>query len=110
METSDDFEIVDFEDEAGIKRRVLVTPTAQSPEEGRPLSLVLDGLILTQGASPEFMKRLYNEFWALGLVTPADFLKRGAADQIAAALRAAYRLDVQSIQNKAAEELKRATS
>lgn len=84
---------VDYTDALGIPRRVLLPDEASGidPSEGIPLSLDLDDLYAHM--PPDFLRRLYTELWARGLVEPQDYLRPGAADLFMAALRAVVKYD-----------------
>lgn len=88
--------IVDYIDDHGIKRRVIV-PADVDPSEGIRLSCDIDRLY--EDAPKDFVIRLVNELWAVGLVTKDDFAKPGAADRIRAALLSAVKHDTVSIMN-----------
>lgn len=94
--------ITDYTDERGVKRRVLIPDHTVPPAEGIPLSLQLDEVL--KDCPPSFLARLTDEFWALGLIEPADFLKPNALRDMHSALAAAYRIDVFSIQTIAKEQ------
>lgn len=94
----------DYTDQNGIRRRALVPDEYTNAEEGLPASISLDAALLQQGCSFEYIKRLYAELQARGLIEPADFLKPQAPDLISAALRATIRMDVQTIQAIAKEQ------
>lgn len=72
--------------------RLMLVKDGQRPEVGIPL-LDLSGLELPE----DIEAALRRELWARGIREYADALHPGAADEIAAALRAAIRLSVSSI-------------
>lgn len=83
---------VDFIDDEGIQRRVLLPDdTAASVDEGIPRSLRVDELYST--ASLAFRVRLVQELWNRGLVEPCDFLRPEAPELIRSALLAAVKMD-----------------
>lgn len=88
--------IVDYIDEDGIKRRVLV-PADVDPGEGIRLSCDIDRLY--ENAPKDFVIRLVAELWAVGLVTKDDYKTPGAETRIRAALLAAVKHDTMSIIN-----------
>ena len=95
--------VVDYVDDNGIKRRVLVPQQAESvaPAEGVPLSLDVDRLYADCPLA--FRQRLVTELWAVGLVQKADFLAPDAANRIRAALLATVKQDTVAIINFARE-------
>lgn len=93
---------VEFIDQEGRKRRVLVPDGATTrPEEGIPVSLDLDEVF--PDAPADFLARLHNELWARGLVEPQDFLKAGAPEAYKRALLSVIRLDFARIRQLAQE-------
>lgn len=91
---------IDYRDEFGIMRRVLL-PAGASPQEGIPISLPVDELY---GHMPiEFRQRLMEALWARELVEPRDFLRAGAAELIRSAWLSVVKYDVMDIQNLAKE-------
>lgn len=90
--------IVDFLDEDGRWKRVYIPENQLGmvpPEEGIPVSLDISGLYA--GVPGEFVTRVSNDLWNVGLIEPKDFLKPGAADKIRAALLSAIRSDTMDI-------------
>ena len=93
---------VDYTDERGIKRRVLIPDHTVPPEEGIPISLSLDAHF--EGMPDRLLARLVDELWALDLITPADFLKPAALRNIQAAIAAFIRTDAFTLQSLAQEQ------
>lgn len=91
---------VDYTDNAGRKRRVLI-PEGGRPEEGIPVSFDLDEVF--PEAPTDFLTKLHNELWVRGLVEPRDFLKAGAPEEFKRALLAVTRLDFARIRQLAQE-------
>lgn len=91
-------------DEQGITRLVYVPDEYTPADEGIPASAVLDGYFLDTGCSVEFIKKLYNELWARGLIKPADYLKPRSAELIRAALLATTKSDVFAVQTIARDQ------
>lgn len=95
---------VDYTDEFGIKRRVLLPVGDTNVREGIPISLDLDTLY---AHSPiEYRRNLTDELWARGLIEPCDFLKPGADDLIRASLLAVAKRDTFDIKTLAREACK----
>ena len=86
---------VDYVDERGIRRRVLLPKEGLDPAEGIPLSL--DIAQLYSHMPPEFLVRLSEALFARGLVEPADFFKPGAHEQTRDAVLDVTRYDALSI-------------
>lgn len=92
-----------FKDDAGVPRVVFV-PDGEDPKMGIPVSLDLTELY---GHMPKsFQKALYEALHAQGLITPADFFTRDAADRYARALRSVIKHDFLSVQAIAQKEIK----
>ena len=94
---------IDFTDERGLKRRVLLPDTGGDPNEGIPVSL--DVGTLYRHMPPEFIVRLTDALWAQGLIEPRDFLAAGAPERIRAALLATVKSDTMDIITLAKERL-----
>lgn len=95
---------VDYTDDDGIKRRVLLPVGDHNVREGIPISLNLDTLYAH--CPVEYRRILTDELWARGLIEPCDFMKPGADDLIRAAFLAAVRRDSLDIKNLAREACK----
>lgn len=102
--------VKDYVDKKGIKRRVLVPDESTPPEQGIPQSVDFDEELQSKGNSPEFVKRLYNELAARGLITPSDFLKADSPMLIRSALLSTIQVDAQILQTIAKEQLQNANS
>lgn len=94
---------IDFTDERGVKRRVLLPDTGGDPNEGIPVSLDVGSLY--RHMPPEFISRLTNELWAQGLIEPRDFLAPGAPERIRAALLSVVKHDTMDILTLAKERV-----
>lgn len=94
----------DFNDKDGVKRRVLVTDESTPPEQGIPLSIQLDEELRKRGNSPDFIRRLYTELSARGLITPSDFLRAESSMLIRSALLSTIQVDSQILQSIAKEQ------
>lgn len=93
---------VDYRDEQGIDRRVLVPEDdGAHPSEGVPISLDVDSLY--EHMPIKFRQQLVKELWARNLVEPADYLKPGAPELIRAALLSVVKRDTMDILNLARE-------
>lgn len=95
----------DYKDKKGVPRRALVETETSSPNEGILTSIYLDEFLRAQGCSPDFIKRLYIEMVQRGLVSPFDVLAPKAPELLRAALLATIRIDVQTLQSIAKEQL-----
>lgn len=95
---------VDYYDEDGIKRRVLVPDTDIPPREGIPLSLPVDKLY--NSMPREFRVRLMEALWSRGLVEPADFFKPGAAELTRNAIMDTCKFDALDIISLAKEHMR----
>lgn len=94
-----------YKDKNGIPRQALVESETSPPNEGILTSIYLDEFLRAQGFSPDFIKRLYTEMFQRGLVSPADVLSNKAPELLRAALLATIRIDVQTLQQLATEQL-----
>lgn len=93
---------LDYIDEHGIRRRVLVSPEVEvEPSEGVPVSLPVDELY--EHMPIAFRQRLMEELWNNGLIEPGDFLRPGAAEKIRAVWLSIVKKDVFDIQQLAKE-------
>ena len=92
---------VDYTDERGIKRRVLVPDYTVPPQEGIPLSLRLDEAC--EGFSDALLARLVDQLWAVGLIEPKDF-QPGTLRQMQSALMATIQVDVFKLLELAKEQ------
>ncbi len=84
---------LDYEDAAGIRRRVLLPKDCDDcdPSEGIPLSLDLDAIY--EHLPLLFRVRLYNALWDQGLIEPQDYLQPKAAERYMAAMRTVIKHD-----------------
>lgn len=96
---------VDYRDEHGIKRRVLLPSGVTAHEEGIPVSLDVDRLYLH--CPVDFRRRLVEELWARNLIEPCDFLRAGASELTRAAINAAMKADTLDIITLAGQECKK---
>lgn len=87
-------QIVDYLDEDGIPRRVLV-PQDVDVSEGIRLSADIDRLY--KECPVDFRRRLVLELNAVGLIEPKDFLGHDASTRVRAALQQAIKSDTMSI-------------
>ncbi len=93
---------VDYRDNQGIMRRVLLPDGADSdPTEGIPVSLPVDDLF--DHMPLPFRQKLMEELWARDLIEPNDFLRPGALEQIRSAWLSVAKKDSLDIQNLARE-------
>lgn len=97
-----DYIQVDYTDERGIKRRVLIPDHTVPPEEGIPISIQLDKQF--EGLPDTTLARLVDELWAVELIEPQDFFKPGAFPRIQAAIAAFIRTDAFTLQSLAKEQ------
>lgn len=95
----------DYVDKNGIPRRSLVETEVSSPEKGILTSVYLDEALRERGCSTEFVKKLYQEMHTRGLVTPEDVQSPQNAELLRAALQSTIRMDVQTLQALAKEQL-----
>lgn len=96
---------VDYVDRDGFRRRALVPENdGASPAEGIPISLPVEQLY--QHMPLAFQITLVNELWNVGLIEPADFLKRDAPERTRAALLSVVKHDTMDILNLAREMMK----
>lgn len=96
----------EYMNDDGIRRLVGLPKTSTPLDEGVPLSARLDEKLLERGCSVEFIKVLYNELWALGLIKPADYDTPSALNLITRALQAALKVDANSVRAIALEQMK----
>lgn len=96
---------VDYADKDGIKRRVFIPDGITDYSEGIPASL--DVSVLFPDFPVEYIRRLTDELWARGLIEPCDYVKPGAPELIAAALRSAIKVDALSIVTLAHKDCKK---
>jgi len=82
----------EYTDSQGSQHLTMVPPTDQDAMTGLPL-LDLGALELPEDIESNFRKAL----WSVGIREYADALKPGAAELIAAALRSALNVSVQSV-------------
>lgn len=95
----------DYKDKNGIPRQALVESETSPPDKGILTSIYLDEVLRERGCSPDFIKRLYTEMVQRGLVSPFDVLAPKAPELLRAALLATIRIDVQTLQQIAQEQL-----
>lgn len=95
----------DYKDKNGVPRQALVESETSPPDKGILTSIYLDEFLRAQGCSPDFIKRLYTEMFQRGLVSPVDVLAQKAPELLRAALLATIRIDVQTLQSLATEQL-----
>lgn len=96
---------VEYYDERGIHRRVLV-PADDSiePHEGIPVSLDVEALY---GHMPDsFIRTLTDALWSRGLIEAKDFIQPGALEQARSALLSAAKHDALDMQTLAIKELR----
>jgi len=99
-----------YKDKHGIPRRALVETETSPPDKGILTSIYLDEYLREQGCSPDFIKRLTSEMFQRGLVSPVDVLSTKAPELLRAALLATIRIDVQTLQTLAQEQLPNGTT
>ena len=87
--------IVDYTDDEGFKRRVLVSNIETDLKEGIPLSLDVDRLY--PDAPLAFRRQLNNELWDQELIVAQDFLQPNAPNRIRSALLATVKHDTMAI-------------
>jgi hypothetical protein len=99
---------VDYRDENGVMRRVLLPADSDryDPEEGVPLDLYGDLDELYQDAPPVFRYNLYQMLYDRGLIEPADFLAPGALDIYRQVILSIIKHDGLSAQALAKERMK----
>lgn len=95
---------LDYTDDQGIKRRVLLPVGDTNVREGIPLSLDIDSIY--PHCPVEYIRNLTDELWARGLIEPCDFKKPGAPELIRSALLAVAKRDTLDILNLANEACK----
>lgn len=95
----------DYIDKKGIPRRALVETETSPPDKGILTSVYLDEALRERGCSQEFIRKLYTEMHARGLVSPEDVQSPRNADLLRAALQSAYLMDVQTLQMIAKEQV-----
>lgn len=94
----------DYTDKDGILRRVMLPDDMTPPEQGILISVYLDEELKNRGHPIDFIKRLYRELWARGVVSPSDYLRAEAPTLLRSALLATYTTDVQELQLIAKEQ------
>lgn len=99
-----------YKDKNGVPRQALVESETSPPDKGILTSIYLDEFLRKQGCSPDFIKRLYTEMVQRGLVSPFDVLSSKAPELLRAALLATIRIDVQTLQSIAMEQLPNGTT
>lgn len=103
-QSSPPYERVNFDDDSGIPRVVLIPQGEPDKKTGIPLSLDLTPLF---GHMPlDFQRAFYKALHEQGLIEPLDFFKPGAADRYQRALRNVIKHDFLSIQILAKQEIK----
>lgn len=92
-----------YTDPLGIPRTVLLPKGETDVKAGIPVSLDLSPLF---GHMPDqFQRELYAALEAQGLVEPADYFKKGAAERFRAAMFTVIKHDFLNVQSLAKEEL-----
>jgi hypothetical protein len=92
-----------YTDPLGIPRTVLLPKGETDVKAGIPVSLDLSPLF---GHMPDtFQRELYAALAAQGLVEPADYFKKGAAERFRAAMFTVIKHDFLNVQTIAKEEL-----
>jgi len=95
-----------YTDNSGIPRVVLVPAGEKDLKAGIPVSLDLSTLY---GHMPKaFQQAMYKALHAQGLIEPADYFKKGAAERYQRALRDVLKHDFLNIQALAKEEINHA--
>lgn len=92
-----------FTNDLGHPQVVLLPEGETDVKAGIPVSLDLSGLYAHMPES--FLKALYDNLHAQGLIEAKDFFKPGASDRFRAAMLSVIRHDFLSVQTIANEEL-----
>lgn len=102
-ESSPPYEKVNFKDDSGIPRVVLIPKGETDHQAGIPVSLDLTPLF--GHMPPAFLSAFYQALHDQGLIEPADFFKSGAAERYRRALFTVIKHDFLSVQALANKEL-----
>lgn len=97
------YEKVNFNDDSGVPRVVLIPKGETDYKAGIPVSLDLTPLF--GHMPPSFLKAFYKALHDQGLIEPADFFKSGAAERYRRALFTVIKHDFLSVQALANKEL-----
>lgn len=99
-------EKVDYEDEHGCMRRVLLpVDTHYPPEEGIPVDFYEEIFELYRHTPPEFCYNLIKALYARNLVEPEDFMDSDAKKRYQAAMLSVLKHDAYRVEQKVMEML-----
>lgn len=84
---------VDYIDENGIQRRVLLKTEYESPEKGIPLDVYSVLNEFYADTNDNFRKVLYETLWAMGLIEPHHFQAPDARKKFRQALQSSLSRD-----------------
>lgn len=93
--------MLDYTDDEGFMVRVFIPEGMEydHPSEGIPLSLDLREVY--PDVPVEFLRKLNESLWAVGLILPSDYTKPGAAEKVRSAILSATRFDTMTILTEA---------
>lgn len=89
---------IDYVDNNGLRRRVLVKTEYDAPEKGIPIDVYELLLEFYEDASTQFVRSLYERLWDMKIIERTDFMQPVNKAKIRQAINSTIRCDATDLQ------------